>query len=68
MYGLVSLGHQLHALEINGTPNLGLNHPLAYELMSIYEAMGDALAHQYGGSAAQNKVYLSEPCICCATN
>lgn len=57
VYGLVSLGHQLHALDINGTPNLGLNHALAYELMSIYEAMGDALAHQYGGSAAQNKIF-----------
>uniref|UniRef100_A0A7C9EU17 SAC domain-containing protein n=1 Tax=Opuntia streptacantha TaxID=393608 RepID=A0A7C9EU17_OPUST len=57
VYGLVALGHQLHSLEINGTPNLDLNHGLAYELMSIYEAMGDALAHQYGGSAAQNKIF-----------
>lgn len=55
-YGLAALGHQLHALGIKDTPKININDPLADELMGFYERMGDTLAHQYGGSAAHNKV------------
>ncbi|OMO67110.1 hypothetical protein CCACVL1_20784 [Corchorus capsularis] len=56
-YGLAALGHQLHALGIKDTPKIDLNDPLADELMGFYERMGDTLAHQYGGSAAHNKIF-----------
>ncbi|MBA0626229.1 hypothetical protein Godav_003935, partial [Gossypium davidsonii] len=56
-YGLAALGHQLHALEIKDTPKIDLNDPLADNLMGFYERMGDTLAHQYGGSAAHNKIF-----------
>lgn len=55
-YGFAALGHQLHALEILDSPKIHLDAPLADELMAFYERMGDTLAHQYGGSAAHNKV------------
>lgn len=60
-YGLAAFGHQLHALEIIDSPKIDLDAPLADELMGFYERMGDTLAHQYGGSAAHNKVMLN----CC---
>ncbi|XVF35196.1 hypothetical protein REPUB_Repub18cG0124600 [Reevesia pubescens] len=56
-YGLAALGHQLHALGIKDTPKIDLSDPLADELMGFYERMGDTLAHQYGGSAAHNKIF-----------
>ncbi|XP_022732406.1 phosphoinositide phosphatase SAC3-like isoform X2 [Durio zibethinus] len=56
-YGLAALGHQLHALGIKDTPKIDINDPLADELMGFYERMGDTLAHQYGGSAAHNKIF-----------
>lgn len=56
-YGLAALGHQLHALEILDSPKIDLDAPLADELMGFYERMGDTLAHQYGGSAAHNKIF-----------
>ncbi|CAH1448864.1 unnamed protein product [Lactuca virosa] len=56
-YGLAALGHQLHALEAITSSKLELDDPLAEELMGFYERMGDTLAHQYGGSAAHNKVF-----------
>lgn len=37
---------------------IGLDDPLAVDLMDIYETMGDTLALQYGGSAAHNKVLV----------
>lgn len=55
-YGLAALGHQLHALEFLDSPKIDIDSPLADELMGCYERMGDTLAHQYGGSAAHNKV------------
>jgi hypothetical protein len=57
-YGLVALGHQLHALGYMESPSIDLDNPLAEDLMRIYETMGDTLALQYGGSAAHNKVIL----------
>lgn len=60
-YGLVALGHQLHALGFIDVENIDLDSALADNLMKLYEAMGDTLALQYGGSAAHNKVIL--PCL-----
>lgn len=58
-YGLVALGEQLHALGLKEVSSkIDLDDPLADELMKLYERMGDTLAHQYGGSAAHNKVFL----------
>uniref|UniRef100_A0A2P2MCG8 SAC domain-containing protein n=1 Tax=Rhizophora mucronata TaxID=61149 RepID=A0A2P2MCG8_RHIMU len=56
-YGLAALGHQLHALGAIDNPKIDLDEPLADELMGFYETMGDTLAHQYGGSAAHNKIF-----------
>uniref|UniRef100_A0A7N1A675 SAC domain-containing protein n=1 Tax=Kalanchoe fedtschenkoi TaxID=63787 RepID=A0A7N1A675_KALFE len=56
-YGLAALGRQLHALGVTKTPNIDLDAPLADDLMVFYERMGDTLAHQYGGSAAHNKIF-----------
>ncbi|KAK4395033.1 Phosphoinositide phosphatase SAC2 [Sesamum angolense] len=57
VYGLVALGHQLHALGYINVPSISLDSPLADDLMKTYEAMGDTLALQYGGSAAHNKIF-----------
>ncbi|PIN11591.1 putative phosphoinositide phosphatase [Handroanthus impetiginosus] len=56
-YGLVALGYQLHALGVTSATKMDLDDPLAVELMGFYERMGDTLAHQYGGSAAHNKIF-----------
>ncbi|KAG5523611.1 hypothetical protein RHGRI_035420 [Rhododendron griersonianum] len=56
-FGLVSLGHQLHALGFTDDPIIGMDCPLADDLMGLYETMGDTLALQYGGSAAHNKIF-----------
>lgn len=58
-YGLAALGHQLHALGFVDKPKIDLDAPLADNLMGFYERMGDTLAHQYGGSAAHNKVIIT---------
>ncbi|KAF3958797.1 hypothetical protein CMV_016327 [Castanea mollissima] len=58
MYGLVALGRQLHALGLIESPNVDLKtNFLAEDLMKVYEAMGDTLALQYGGSPAHNKIF-----------
>ncbi|KAJ0794444.1 putative SAC domain, polyphosphoinositide phosphatase Fig4 [Helianthus annuus] len=56
-YGWAALGHQLHALGYIDSPTIELDSPLADDLMGVYEKMGDTLAHQYGGSAAHNKIF-----------
>ncbi|KAL8488168.1 hypothetical protein ACS0TY_024452 [Phlomoides rotata] len=56
-YGLAALGNQLCALGITTSTKMDLDDPLAEELMGFYERMGDTLAHQYGGSAAHNKIF-----------
>lgn len=56
-YGLAALGHQLHALNMIDVPKIDLDSQLANNLMGFYEKMGDTLAHQYGGSAAHNKIF-----------
>ncbi|KAL6496444.1 hypothetical protein OROGR_029702 [Orobanche gracilis] len=56
-YGWASFGHQLRALGVTTSTKVDLDDPLAEELMGFYERMGDTLAHQYGGSAAHNKIF-----------
>ncbi|KAG2717798.1 hypothetical protein I3843_03G190900 [Carya illinoinensis] len=56
-YGLAALGQQLHVLGVADNPKIDLDAPLADDLMGFYERMGDTLAHQYGGSAAHNKIF-----------
>ncbi|CAI0448160.1 unnamed protein product [Linum tenue] len=56
-YGLAALGCQLHALGVLDSSKIDLEAPLADHLMGFYENMGDTLAHQYGGSAAHNKIF-----------
>ncbi|XP_019463549.1 PREDICTED: phosphoinositide phosphatase SAC3-like isoform X1 [Lupinus angustifolius] len=56
-YGLAALGHQLHALGVIDHTKIDLDDPIAEYLMGFYERMGDTLAHQYGGSAAHNKIF-----------
>ncbi|XP_047307424.1 phosphoinositide phosphatase SAC2 isoform X2 [Impatiens glandulifera] len=56
-FGLMALGHQLQAIGISDDLVLDLDTPLADDLMTVYESMGDTLALQYGGSAAHNKIF-----------
>ncbi|XP_019455354.1 PREDICTED: phosphoinositide phosphatase SAC3-like isoform X1 [Lupinus angustifolius] len=56
-YGLAALGHQLHAVGVIDHTRIDLDDPVAEDLMGFYERMGDTLAHQYGGSAAHNKIF-----------
>ncbi|KAI3902155.1 hypothetical protein MKW92_008564 [Papaver armeniacum] len=56
-YGLVALGHQLHVTGFINVPKIDLDSRLADNVMRFYETMGDTLAHQYGGSAAHNKIF-----------
>lgn len=63
-YGLAALGHQLYALGVIENPKIDLDAPLAEDLMGFYERMGDTLAHQYGGSAAHNKVPVTSYVLC----
>ncbi|KAI4335156.1 hypothetical protein L6164_013828 [Bauhinia variegata] len=56
-YGLAALGQQLHVLGVIDQAKVDLDDPVADNLMGFYERMGDTLAHQYGGSAAHNKIF-----------
>ncbi|CAN7131752.1 unnamed protein product, partial [Brassica rapa subsp. narinosa] len=56
-YGLVAFGRQLHALGLTESTTIDLDNPLAEDLIGVYETMGDALALQYGGSTAHNKIF-----------
>lgn len=55
-YGLEALGRQLHAMGLSDRPKLDADSSIAAALMDMYQGMGDALAQQYGGSAAHNTV------------
>lgn len=55
-YGLAALGRQLHAMGLTDEPRVDADSSIAAALMDMYQSMGDALAHQYGGSAAHNTV------------
>ncbi|CAA0827794.1 Phosphoinositide phosphatase SAC1 [Striga hermonthica] len=56
-YGLAALGRQLHALGLTDIPKVDPDSSIAAALMDMYQSMGDALAQQYGGSAAHNTVF-----------
>uniref|UniRef100_A0A804PSB3 SAC domain-containing protein n=1 Tax=Zea mays TaxID=4577 RepID=A0A804PSB3_MAIZE len=53
-YGLAALGRQLHAMGLTDVLKIHPDSSIASALMEMYQSMGDALAHQYGGSAAHN--------------
>lgn len=55
-YGLAALGRQLHAMGLTDIPKVDPDSSIAAALMDMYLGMGDALAQQYGGSAAHNTV------------
>jgi len=55
-YGLKALGRQLHAMGLTDVPKVDPDSSIAAALMDMYQSMGDALAQQYGGSAAHNTV------------
>lgn len=56
-YGLEALGRQLQAMEMSDEPKVDPDSSIAVALMEMYQGMGDALAQQYGGSAAHNTVF-----------
>nr|DAD35789.1 TPA_asm: hypothetical protein HUJ06_006429 [Nelumbo nucifera] len=56
-YGLAALGRQLHAMGLTDMPKVDPDSSIAAALMDMYQSMGDALAQQYGGSAAHNTVF-----------
>lgn len=56
-YGLAALGRQLHAMGLTDNPKVDADSSIAAALMDMYQSMGDALAQQYGGSAAHNTVF-----------
>ncbi|CAL9085851.1 unnamed protein product [Musa textilis] len=56
-YGLAALGRQLHAMGLTDVPKINPDSSIAAALMDMYQSMGDALAQQYGGSAAHNTVF-----------
>lgn len=56
-YGLAALGRQLHAMGLTDIPKVDPDSSIAAALMDMYQSMGDALAQQYGGSAAHNTVF-----------
>ncbi|KAJ0091600.1 hypothetical protein Patl1_14102 [Pistacia atlantica] len=56
-YGLAALGRQVHAMGLTDMPKVDPNSSIAAALMDMYQSMGDALAQQYGGSAANNSVF-----------
>ncbi|XP_011003983.1 PREDICTED: phosphoinositide phosphatase SAC1-like isoform X1 [Populus euphratica] len=57
-YGLAALGRQLLAMGLTDMPKVDPDSSIAAALMDMYQSMGDALAQQYGGSAAHNTVFL----------
>ncbi|KAG0500949.1 hypothetical protein HPP92_001021 [Vanilla planifolia] len=56
-YGLAALGKQLHAMHLSDIAKVDPDSTIAAALMDMYQSMGDALAQQYGGSAAHNIVF-----------
>ncbi|XP_022152421.1 phosphoinositide phosphatase SAC1 isoform X2 [Momordica charantia] len=56
-YGLAALGRQLHAMGLTKMAKVDPDSSIAAALMDMYQSMGDALAQQYGGSAAHNTVF-----------
>ncbi|KAK9809577.1 hypothetical protein WJX73_003787 [Symbiochloris irregularis] len=59
-YGHAALGLQLHALGLTDSNQLDMRSAVAMHLMHMYEAMGNTLARQYGGSEAHSTVFERE--------
>ena len=57
-YGLAALGRQLRAMGLTDKAKVDADSSIAAALMDMYQSMGDALAQQYGGSAAHNTVCM----------
>ncbi|KAI9120557.1 hypothetical protein K1719_007590 [Acacia pycnantha] len=55
--GLQALGWQLKAMDLTDAPCVDPDSTIAEALREMYRRMGDALAEQYGGSAAHNTVF-----------
>ncbi|XP_028761182.1 phosphoinositide phosphatase SAC1-like [Neltuma alba] len=60
-FGLQALGCQLKAMGLSDVSCLDSDSSIAAALMDMYRSMGDALAEQYGGSAAHNTVFPEQP-------
>lgn len=58
-YALLALGRQVHALGLAESPRLDPGSDLAAQLLLLYEAHGNALARQYGGSEAHAGFFLA---------
>ena len=54
--GKKALGHQLHALGVISTPDLGFESEIIDMLIEMYHDHGDTLAWQYTGSALVNRM------------
>jgi hypothetical protein len=54
--GVHLLGLQLYSLGLSDSEALDPSDPLVRHIMELYEAHGDAIAMQYGGSEANKKV------------
>ncbi|CAI5986894.1 unnamed protein product, partial [Closterium sp. NIES-64] len=61
VFGREALAHQLYSLGITDSPHLDSKSDVGRRLQGMYIAMGDALALQYGGSAAHNLVIAERP-------
>ncbi|GJP55225.1 hypothetical protein CLOM_g14198 [Closterium sp. NIES-68] len=59
--GREALAQQLCALGVTDSPHLDSKSDVGRRLQAMYIAMGDALALQYGGSAAHNLVIVDKP-------
>lgn len=57
-FGLAALGRQLHDVGLSDTTEIDMNGKVVESLMFMYEHMGNAIALQYGGSPAHNKVRI----------
>lgn len=55
--GLAALGRQLAALGVSDGPSIDARSSLARHLMDLYEATGNTLARQYGGSEAHSTFF-----------
>lgn len=54
--GKKAFGHQLHALGVISTPDLGFDSDVIDMLIEMYHDHGDTLAWQYTGSALVNRM------------
>lgn len=57
LFGVMALGYQLCALGLLATNEIDPDCSMAYQLMEMYEIMGNDLALQYGGSEAHGTFF-----------